>query len=257
MDAPTLLLDSALQVATAIMYAYVGYVITRRPTTGDARLATNLFATWWVGLALTTLGGVANRVLGYLHVTDVALYTTITYAVFLALMISLWGLLYYLLYLFTGTRRWLWPVTAFYVALYVYTLYLIAVAKPIGVKVQAWSVTMEYANQPTGWTVVVFFIALLVPILLGAIGYARLYFRVEGRTPRYRIGMVSSTFVLWFGSSLVVTILQTNTSPAWQVMSRFIGLAAAVAIYFAYRPPAWVRARYGIRAIDEEPALTS
>lgn len=253
MENATLLLDALLLVATGFVYGVVGRVVMRRPLRGDARTASTLFGVWWFALAALQLVYAAMRVLGWAGLTDVALFATFVHLEWLALSIALWGLLYYLLYIFTGRSSLLWPTTAFYLAYYVGVVYLIAVAEPTGVVVGAWTVTLQYANEPTPVAASLVVLLLLVPILGGAIGYARLYFHAEGATQRYRIGLVSVTILVWFGSALVVQLLGNSGDDWWRVVNRLIGLAAAGLVYAAYRPPAWVRARYDIHAADDAP----
>lgn len=250
----TLLLASAFAVITAAIYAYVGRVIIRRHVQGDARLASTLFATFWFGLGAATLFGSVNNVLGWAGVTDISVYVTIIQVSFLVIMIALWSLMYYLAYLFTGNRSLLVPISAFYLVFYAWLVYLIVLVDFDGLTVNEWNVQLHAANEAHPIVGIVFALALIVPPLIGAIAYARLFFKVEGVTQRYRIGLVSGTIVAWFGSSLIVSVLQVGASPVWQVASRIIGVVAAMLVYFAYRPPGWVRARYGIEAAEEQPA---
>lgn len=256
MGPPTLLLDAAIVLATAALYAYVGVVAWRRRVGGDAQLASDLFATWWFALAATTAAGVVTRLLGWAGVTDLGLYLTVSQISLLGLCIALWGLLYYLLYLFSGRKQLIVPVSIFYVAFYSWIVYLVTARPPIGVEVTDWSVRLTYATELSSAALTAFILLLILPPLLGAIAYARLFFRVQDRTQRYRIGLVSFTIAAWFGTTLVVWILQVNQGFAWQVTSRLIGLAAAYLIYAAYRPPGWVRSRWGIRRVDEPESIT-
>lgn len=252
----TLLLDATLVLATAAIYAYVGVVTWRRRVGGEAQLASDLFATWWFALAATTAAGVATRMLGWAGVTDLALYLAVSQVTLLGLCIALWGLLYYLLYLFSGNRKLIVPVSLFYIGFYAWLVYLTASRAPTGVNVEEWKVTLTYATSVSSGVTATFILLLILPPLLGAIAYARLFFRVEDRTQRYRIGLVSFTIVAWFGTTLAVYFLQIGPSFGWQVASRLIGLAAAYLIYAAYRPPGWVRARWGVRSIDEHEGTT-
>lgn len=247
---PTLLLAAIFSLVTGALYVYVGRVVSRRKVEGDARLASNAFATWWFALGGVTGAGGLMNVAAYLGFTDLALWTTYTYVVFLILCAALWGLLYYLVYLFTGSRKLVVPITAFYAVYFAYLVYLITTLQPNGVKVGEWSTTLSYAKTASRPVTLAVLIALVAPHVVGAIAYARLYFKVDNATQKYRIGLVSGTIIAWFGSSLVVSVLQIG-GPWWQVASRLIGVAAAVAIYLAFRPPAWVRQRYGIHAVDE------
>lgn len=256
MGPQTLLLDAGIVLATAALYAYVGVVTWRRRVGGEAQLASDLFATWWFALAATTAAGVLTRLMGWAGVKDLALYLTVSQVTLFGLCVALWGLLYYLLYLFSGRRQLIVPVSLFYVGFYAWLVYLTVARRPIGVTVDEWKVSLTYASQYSSAVLATFVLLLILPPLLGAAAYARLFFRVRDRTQRYRIGLVSSTIVAWFGTTLVVWFLDASQSFAWQVTSRLIGLGAAYLIYAAYRPPGWVRARWGIRRVDEPEGTT-
>lgn len=249
----TLLLAAAFAVVTAILYAYVGRVILRRNVEGDAKLATAIFATFWIALGAATAAGSINTVMGWAGLTDVSLYVTTAQVSLLVILVAIWALVYYLAYLFTGNRTLLVPISAYYLAFYGVIVYLLAIVDFNEVIVEDWRVRLGTANQLAPFVGVAFVIALIAPPLVGAVAYARLFFKVEGATQRYRIGLVSGTIVAWFGTSLAASLLQQSTSPWWQVTSRVIGVAAALLVYFAYRPPQWIRTRYGIEAAEERP----
>lgn len=250
----TLLLAAAFSVITGALYAYVGRVIIKRHVQGDAKLASTLFATFWFALGAATVVGAVNTLMGWMGVADVSAYVTIVQVSFLVILIGIWALMYYLAYLFTGNRSLLVPISAYYLAFYAFIVYLIVLVDFNGVTVGEWNVSLESAEDPSPAVGLAFALALIVPPLVGAVAYARLFFKVEGATQRYRIGMVSGTILAWFGSSLAATLLQQSSSPAWQIASRIIGVLAAMLVYFAYRPPQWIQTRYGIEAAEERPS---
>lgn len=254
MAAPTLLVAASFAFATAFLYAYVGRVVHRRDVEGDARLAARLFAIFWYAISLVGFTTALTLSLAWLDRADPVVILALSQAIYLLLSIGLWALLYYFAYLFFGSPRLLWPISVFYAAFYVWTLYLFAASgAPVGVDVTAWTATLRFSDPipPHSPAVALFGILLLVPPLAGVLAYASLWFRVRNRTQRYRIGMVAVTIFLWFGASLVVTLQQAGGADWWQLTSRLLGIAAAALVVFAYRPPAWIRRRFGIRAIDE------
>lgn len=250
------LVDAGLVLLTSFVYVYVGRVTSRRRIGGDSQLAADSFSLWWYALGAVTAVGVVNRALGFAGVTDVDVYTTMTYLTLLILCVALFGLLYYLVYLFTGNRRTLAPIAGFYAAYYVFLLYYVTLQHPIGVDITQTGARLRYETTLSGAPLVLLGLLLILPPVIGAIGYARLFLRVEAPTQRYRIGMVSFTILAWFGSSLVAWPLGVSAQPWWQGVSRLIGLFAALLILAAYRPPGWVRRRWDIHAVDE-PADTT
>lgn len=250
---PLLLADALILLATAAIYGYVGAITSHRRVGGEGQLAIALFSTWWYALSAITVGSALGRVLAFAGALDLATWVTVTHLTFLALCIALWGLLYYLVYLFTGKRSWLLPVSLFYGALYIALVYVLVQAHPIGVTVTTAGTELVYrtpfANTPLGYGLT---LLLLVPIILAAVGYARLFFQVDQPTQRYRIGLVSFTIVAWFGTTLGATLLDISGSTVWPIVSRVLSLVAALMIYAAYRPPGWVQRRWRIDPVERK-----
>lgn len=246
-----------LVVTTAAVYAYVGRRLGQRSVAGEARLAWRLFVHWWYGVAAVTLLGAASTLLPLVGVRDGAVYLTLVYVTFLVLAYSLWALLYYLVYLFTGNRRVLYPISVFYVCFYVFVLYLIAAS---GLYYDAAAGELTPRNQLPSWLLLVFGVLLVGPQIVGGIGYFRLFFKTDEPTQRYRIAIIAGSIVAWFSTSLIGQIPWGDSRvadlPHWQLFTRLVGLAAALAILAAYVPPRWVRERYGILSIEENPRET-
>ena len=255
MAEPTLLLDAALALVSALVFAQVGRASMRRRIQGDGRLAATLFGVWWNGLAAILLANAIMRVLAFAGVTDLNVFLTLMYVNALVLCVALWALLYYLVYLFTGNKELMVPISAFYVACYAFLMYFVTYQRPASVRIEPWEIGINFERELTGAPVVMLVLLIMLPPVLGAINYARLYRRVTDPTQKYRIGLISLTIIAWFGSALVAYTAGMGDQIWWSVGSRIVALAAAWLIYIAYRPPAWVRARYGIRAIDA-PART-
>ncbi|SRR5581483_3769214 len=242
----------ALSAASAGVYAYVGVRLWSRRVEGPGRLAAKLFAAWWVLLGAVSALTVGLGLFAAAGVADLALYLTLIEIEFLILCVALWALLYYLVYVLTGSRRAVAPLAAFYALFYVWILYLITSAHPQGVKIVGLSYQLDPQPDASPVVTTALLALLLGPVLLGALGYFRLYFRVEGRTQRYRIGLIAITLFAWFGSSGAAAVAGFNDEAWWGVVNSLLGLAAAVSIFFAYQPPAYVRRRWGIAAVGEE-----
>jgi uncharacterized membrane protein HdeD (DUF308 family) len=95
-------------------------------------------------------------------------------------------------------------------------------------------------------------ILLFVPQILGGLAYFTLYFRVPEVTQKYRILLVSWSIIIWFLSPFVAFAGGLAQQDWWQVVSRLIGLAAALTILMAYLPPRWLKQRYGIISLLDE-----
>lgn len=250
---PTLLFGALLSLADAGIYFYVGQTLRRRRVVApEARLAWRLFIVWWSALAGTTLAGSVLSLLGAFGVTDLPLFLTVTQLNLLAICIALYGLMYYLLYLFIGNRRVLGPLTVFYITYYLLLVYFINWRVPTGVVVGRWTTTLSYQQPPTGPFFALVLIFLVIPQILSGLAYFTLYFRVQEPTQKYRILLVSWSIILWFSSALLASAAGLAQQDWWQVASRLIGLAAALTILMAYRPLPWIKRRFGIASITEE-----
>jgi len=250
---PTLLFGSILSILAAGIYYYVGQVLSRRRSSSeDSRTAWLLFVVWWYALAATTLSSAILSLLGALDIAGVPLFTTLTLVNLLAICVALYGLVFYLLYLFTGKRSLLAPLTVFYIGYYILLVYYVQASTPVSVEVQRWRAVLVYENQLRGPIFVVALLLLLLPPILGGLAYFTLYFRVKTSTQKYRILMVSWSIIIWFVSGLIGSFAGLSQYDWWQVMSRLIGLGAASAIILAYQPPVWIKRRYGVTSILEE-----
>ncbi len=247
----TTTLYTAAGVAAVIttVYAYVGLRISQRRVSRESRSASRAFTAWWLGLSANTALGGFQALLAATGITDLGPHITITLVTFLILSLALWGLLYYLVYLYTGSSRWMVPLALFYLVYYLTIVWYLWQLGPQGVEVSGWTVSLSYAQEPTGPLATVLLVLLVGPQILAALGYFSLLFRVQDRTQRYRVLLVSVAILVWFGSSLIASFAGAGGSDLWQVASRAIGLSAALTILAAYFPPRWVQERFGIRRL--------
>ena len=250
---PTLLFSALFAVTTAGIYAYVGWRLGKRViSSAGARLAWESFIVWWYGLAATTLIGGFLRLFGAFGLTSLPLFVTATYINILISCLALWGLFYYLIYLFTGNRRSLVPSVLFYMIYYTLLVYYITASIPDNVNVGRWDTSLVYRTPPTGPFIVVILAMLLLPQIIGGLAYFSLYFRVAEKTQKYRVLLVSLSIIVWFLSPLIALVGGLGQQDWWQFVSRCIGLAAALTILIAYLPPRWLKQRYGVLSLSDE-----
>jgi hypothetical protein len=249
----TLLLSALFALVAASIYAYVGWRLSKRiVSSSEARLAWQSFTVWWYGLAVTTLIGAFQNLFGAVGLTIVSLFITATYINLLTICVALWGLLYYLIYLFTGNSRLLVPLAIFYIIYYVLLVYYITASIPESINIDRWRTTLAYQASLTGPFFVVLIVLLLLPQIIGGFAYFTLYFRVTETTQKYRILLVSWSIIIWFLSPLAALAGGLAEQDWWQLVSRLIGLAAALTILIAYLPPRWLKQRYGIISLPDE-----
>ncbi len=251
MSTLTLLTSAAFAVAAAVLYAYVGHRLGQREVSPEASLASHAFSAWWYGLALTSAISAVTTIAITAGTRNVDLLVALGYLSLLAVCVALWGLLYYLIFVFTGRRKAWIPLAIFYVLYYILLLYWLASLNPIGVDVQEWTAEIDYETEVEDSPMLMLILALLLlPQIIGALAYFTLFFRLTDPTQRYRVALVSWSIIVWFSSSYLASIAGLSEYDWWQLVSRFIGLTAALTILAAYVPPKWVRKRFGIEAVE-------
>ena len=254
----TLYLSTFFALVAASTYAYIGWWLSKRAiSSAESRLAWQAFTIWWFALAITTLLAGFQNLLGALGLTDLALFITAGYINLLASCIALWGLVYYLVYLFTGNSRSLLPLSIFYVIYYILLVYYITASMPNAVEIGRWNTSLAYRNALTGPFFVVLVVFLLLPQLIGSLAYFTLYFKVSETTQKYRVLLVSWSILFWFITPLIALAGGVAEQDWWQLASRLIGLGAAVTILMAYLPPRWLKQRYGIISLSDENQETN
>jgi hypothetical protein len=249
----TLLLSTLFALVAASIYAYVGWRLSKRMvSSSESRIAWQSFTIWWYGLAVTTLIGGLLNLFGAFGLTILPLFVTATYINLLTICLALWGLLYYLIYLFTGNSRLFMPLAIFYITYYVLLVYYITASVPESVTVDRWRTTLAYHAPLTGPFFIILIVLLLLPQMISGFAYFTLYFRVTEVTQKYRILLVSWSIIVWFLSPFAALAGGVAQQDWWQLASRLIGLVAALTILMAYLPPRWLKQRYGIISLPDE-----
>jgi hypothetical protein len=242
MSAATLLLSASLALLAGLLYLVVGRVSARRRSAGESSLAQLAFSIWWYALGISAILQAAVLAVATADAVDFALFFALSLALLAAICLALWGLLFYLTYIFFGARSIAWPLAGFYLAYFAGWVFLLVRAQPSAVIVERWRVRLDlgpdFQADPLVGT---FIVLLLLPQILGAIAYFTLYFRTHDPSQRYRIALISAAIFGWFTSSLVATSTNLANSDFWTIASRLIGVAATLTVLAAYLPPRFVR----------------
>lgn len=248
----TLAIDGLFGLITAAVFAFIGWTLSRRPVEGEARSAVLAFATWWQGMAAVTVVGSATRILAGMDLLSDGLYETLLFLSLLPLCAALWGLLYYLLYLLTGSARVRVPLAIAYAAFYAVLLAFVVWGEPDGYVADGVRLGANFTNPHPAWALRSVVFLLVGPLIVGALGYLSLVRRVRDPVQKYRIWMVAGSVLAWFGSALLASEVGLSDVAWWPIASRLIGLAAAATILLAYRPPSWIQRRLGFDEGREE-----
>ena len=247
------MLSTLFAVIAAIIYSYVGWCLSKRLISfAESRLAWQSFVLWWYGLAASTLIGGLLSLFGAFGVTDLAVFVTATYINMLLSCVALLGLFYYLTYLFTGNSRWLPRLAILYFVFYILIIYQITASSPESVILERWSTTLSYRVPLTGTFITILIVLLFASQLFGGFAYFTIYFRVPEATKKYRILLVSWSIIIWFLTPFLGVAGELTRQDWWQIVSRLIGLAAALMILLAYFPPEKLKQRYGLISLTDE-----
>ena len=251
-----LLIAALLNVLVAAVYAAVGGVVSKRQVSDQARLAKRAFSAWWWVLAAVSVGGaLANiaSVYGVWTLASLVVYTQVLLALILG---ALAALLYYFVFLRTGWRGVWKPIAAFYALYYIAILYYLAVADPVGITRNPAGDTLEFGNDLTEHPVTTLLgLLLLMPSLIGAIGYFSLFGRIPDRSGRFRVAVIAGAFIFWFGTSIMAGfVFDVTEHPWWRHASTGVAVVASYAVYLGFRPTRWMRRRFGLTGYDERPA---
>jgi hypothetical protein len=248
MNVASLVLALVDFVAVAI-YTFLGGRFSQRQVSPENRLPMLQFSIFWLGLALVTfIGGVESATAAF-TLPSLSLVVSLYYIEILALCATLWGLVGYLLHLYSG-KTYLAPLTALYSLLYVLLVYFITASTPDGVTVTLGAVGVRYATLVGGPVLAVLVLILVVPEFLCAILYFSLFFRTHDPTSRYRIALVSWGLLAFFGLDVVNLAARLGGSTLAVGLGAALGLVPVLVILAAYYPPRSVRERYGVKGFE-------
>lgn len=237
---------------SSALYAFIGYSLGKKSfaDAADAK-AWRAFRVWWFAMAIDNLVNAARVSLFAAGFTSVTLHVTLNLVNTLFAAAALWGLLTYLLYVFTGRARVSTWVGIFYIAFAAFLFYSVYVFHPIGVTLGDWETAITYQNPPAGimgLAYVIFFLLLIaLPPVLASIGMFTLYFRVKERSSKYRALVVPLGIFGLFGLAYLVPLVlfpfgvRTGDLAWWPFTIRIVGLLALLVIYWAYFPPTFIQ----------------
>jgi hypothetical protein len=244
------LISAGFAFLSALIYSFLGWRLSRRSVSVPSRLPAAQFAAFWLGLAaLTAVVGLESLAAAFV-LPSLAVAVTILYLEILVLCVVLWGLLGYLLYLFTG-RSFLGPLSVAYGAVYVVLLYLVTTSDPTGVFVRLGTVMIEFGGSVGSDFGILLLVALILPEFVGALLYFSLVFRTPDRTVRYRVSLVSGSLIIWFGLAPLNISSLLGGGLLADLLSRSVGTFAGLVTLLAYYPPRAVQVRFGVATIDQ------
>lgn len=245
---------SLLVLATTALFVRVARLVLARAVAGEARLALRSFAAWWLSAAAVLFINGAHTFLVLVGVMDLAVHVTVQFLFVAPLAFALAALLYFLGYVYTGNARLARPIAFGAALFFMFNVYVFASVPEWRLVVSAWDAHIEPVAGAASPLFVAYGLAVTVPALLAAMLYGALYFRVQGREQRYRIGLVSSAFVMWFGVFAFAFVAGWHTEAWFPLSYELPGLAAAILVHAAFAPPLRIRPWLSAGKPGVEPA---
>ena len=164
------------------VYWYVGTRLSDRPVPARAKLPSIQFSLFWWGLGATGVVTGVGSIVASAGAMYFALGLTLYLLTVLGDVVILWGLVGYLLYLYTG-RYHLLELSAGYAAFYVIALYWVIASGPIGVSFASGSLLVQYGHMLGGVVFALVIIGLIFPEVIATILYLSLFFRTGPHDP--------------------------------------------------------------------------
>ncbi|MEA3200628.1 MAG: hypothetical protein QOE90_2056 [Thermoplasmata archaeon] len=253
MIATRLLVTAGVNAIAIVVASVVAMRLVARPTHGASRRATLMFALWWAGFAADTLLNTLTWLAGGAGVASELVTDLLSYPALTCIVLMIWGLVYYLVYLFTGRDDLFVPIAAFYALSWLAFLVLVVSLRPVGVHMGPYQGAIAYAREPPAAAELWVAIFFLLPPIVGALLYGSLAPRIRDRAHRYRVIAVSIGIFVWFTASLVLTGVGAN-GDALAIFGKALGLACLGLILSAYVQPAWSAKRFPQRVAALDPA---
>ena len=233
-----------LPLVAAVLLAYVGVAVLRRDAVPRDRLALRMFGAWWFSAAAIILLGSAPTLLSVMGASAMWVYDITTYATAVPLAVGLCGLLYYLVYIYTGRHELIRPLVIAYAAFFAFTIYYFAQFGGRHLEPTTFTIRLVSDVQPPAWLRAAYGVVVALPIVAAVVGYGLLLRRTHAAEQRYRLTLVSASFLLWFLPVLVAFLLGYDQADWFPFVYQVPGTLAALMITLAYRPPAFVERRW-------------
>lgn len=234
MSDTTLLLAGVTVLAVAVLYFFVGRAVLDPASPRPERWARNAFGLWWFALAARTVREGAGNLLVVIGIEDVALHTSLEYLSLVFLFVGLTGLMYYLLYLYTGRSWVLYPIAVFYGVFLFLGFYVRNLQNPVGLEIGTWSVELDYGAAVSPLLINLLRGALIIPLVIAVLLYFLLHVVIDAPLQKARIRWVGGALLFWFASVGIAIATNLNELVYWGFVSRVIAGIAAVAILYAF-----------------------
>lgn len=242
-----------LSLASAGLYLAIGRHAARSSFTPEGQSGARLFRFWWWGLgAMSALTGAQGLLAAFWNdapwIGLAAATTQFLYV--LGACASLWGLMCYLWFLYTGSLRATPFFAFFYGLVYVAAGASLAWQRVSGFEPYEYAVGIRYAMPlpDSGLIYSLFYSLLLLPQILVAVLYLALYRRVGDRQARLRVVLVSASLLVLLVLTYAAGASGHSFDAWWLSAQQALVLLTSAGVLLAHRPPRWLRERYALEA---------
>jgi hypothetical protein len=240
MGAATLAVGTLLDALSLALYFGVAALVRREYPESPGR-AREAFATFWYGVGVVNGLQAALELVAVFQDPGVALAFAVWNTRIAVALASFAGLVYYLLYVYTGSRRLFWPTLLFYVLTFLLMQVWLMQSGPIGTDVSHWRVDLEFAHSDEGPLYKIVVLMFFLPPVIASVAYAFVLRMTRTPLQRYRARLLAGALGAYF-LGLTLGYLSPGW-PWWGLVENLLGIAAAVVAILALRPPARLRAR--------------
>lgn len=248
----TLAVAAALGIATAALLGFAGRTTWHRRVGSTDVVPSRALAVWWYSAAAVIALQAVRPLLFLAGVRDPAAYTALSYAGSFPLATAVWGLMVYILYLLTGRRGVIVPLTVLYAAYLGFLLWFNGLGGPRTLTAGEWQVSVAAADPPSATLTLLFGLLLAGPLVFATTAFVVLAVRLSAPTQRYRLVLLAGGFLFLFGTILVAYLVGWSRSNWFALLYESAALVTASLAVLAYRPPAWVRRRFGVEGVVQE-----
>lgn len=217
MTAANLLFTAGGSIAAAVVFGLIAARAQKRHSTEAARRAGQAYAVWWSAAAAMAMTDGLRVLTGLASEPSAAIYIALVFVKILATAVAIWGLSYYVFYLWSGRPHWGWPLAGFAVLHALVFGALTAGRLPAHVETHAWSTRLVLEDAaafdlgPLGPAL--FF---LPPLVLAA-AYLGLWRRLDRIQRRRVLGVTGSVFVFFLAAAVQFNPVISANDPWFMV----------------------------------------
>jgi hypothetical protein len=237
------ILLGTLGVGLGTLLIWIGANTFLQRPSPDIQQSSIAFTIWWTaaGTILASRGTI--EILDHIWRPDFALHATFLILHILLGCLAFFALSHFFAYLLLGRNRLWIPLGVFYGLYAVGLLYIILFYMPIGLNVSAGQTSMAYQWPLPLDALQRAFILLIIPPLLGLIGYIGIYHRLPYRGQRWRL-MLNVILILFLFFVLDLgQILGLGAFPNIHAILRVAGIAIATTLIMVHHAPQRLQAK--------------